>query len=669
MGFNLGKSISVFNTLRLSPGKMAEEMKKKFKLVVTGSRDWSNAFYEVLSTGANMDVPAAEHDKKLKEFIEVVSLPQDEEDCRQIKSDLIICTFKQEDLIEDNLLKYKTLYKMRPPAICFIEEPVSENKKFEIQSQLDYLFISNVQWIQAPTEEAIGDVAETILKINKRYDLPLAYRFPILREKMAKNLIHSTGAQNMIIALASSLPTNLPIIGVIIGLLAVAGETTVLTVNQIKLCMQLAGLYGLELNLIDRIKELWPLVGTALGFRAIARSLVGFIPLAGPTIKGAIAYGGTQLVGETVRWYYQEGKTLNPEEKKKIYDEAKEKALNTAKKYLEKFKSKAGKPAQESGKEELDFDNIEDGIDQLEKEITRLEEEMNEESLKTIDTLVPPPPKETEEEPEEVRKRAVVKEAEIKPGTPQEPKIEEKKHEKPMEKADKKLPVKAKPIVKEIIRNDLPKDAAPAIIEVKRKEPEIVKPVKQDVKAQEVKKQIPPKPEVKKAEPVKPVEKVTSVEPEKKETVVKKKPVSKPEIKQEVKAVKEPVPEKKPEVKAPPKTEQVKEPEKIETKVAKPAVIVKKAEPKPKTQLPAAKKGEAQTVREIPILKKVEIKKPEPVKAAPPKKEEKAEKQENQQVKKVKVIKKVVTKKTVDEKAEPNVTESKKPGEKKEDKK
>ncbi len=450
MGFNLGRSISVLNALRLTPGKMTEELRKNFKLVITGSKDWSNAFLEVLTTGANLDTPAEERDKKLREFIDVVSLPQDEEDCRAIKSDMIICAFNLEDATEENLSRYKTVFKLRQPALCFIEEPAAEKKKDEIKSLLDYLFVSGVEWIPSPTEESIKEKADLILNMTKKFDVSMAYRFPVLRETMAKKLIHDTGMQNMIIALASSLPTNLPIIGIIIGLLAVAGETTVLTMNQLKLCMQIAGIYGMEMNLMDRIRELWPLVGTALGFRTIARSLAGFIPLAGPTIKGAIGYGGTQLVGETARWYYQEGKKLSNEEKNKIFDEAKENALKAAQKYVEKLKKSAGKQENKDiANKKMDFDNIEDGIQHLEDEISRLEEEMKEDMNNTLEKY-----QQAEERCDEEQKEVEVKEEPEETVTT--PEAEPPKTEEPAPKKELHL--------EETIEGELPKDAGTVFV-------------------------------------------------------------------------------------------------------------------------------------------------------------------------------------------------------------
>ena len=501
MGFNLGRSISVLNALRLTPGKMTEELKKNFKLMITGSKDWSNAFFEVLTAGAKMDTPAEERDKKLRTFVDVVSLPHDEEDCRAIKSDMIICAFNLEDATEDNLAKYKLIFKLRQPAVCFIEEPASEKKKEEIRSLLDYLFISGVEWIPSPTEESIKEKADVLLNMTKKFDVSMAYRFPVLRETMAKKLIHDTGMQNMIIALASSLPTNLPIIGIIIGLLAVAGETTVLTMNQLKLCMQIAGIYGMEMNLMNRIRELWPLVGTALGFRTIARSLAGFIPLAGPTIKGAIGYGGTQLVGETARWYYQEGKKLSNEEKSKIFEDAKENALKAAQKYVERLKKTAKiQDNKNTDKKKVDFDNIEDGIEQLENEISRLENEMKEDMDQTAEKY-----RSAEERCEEEEKAAEVEETPEMKKTPPEAELQKVEESAPKEEVHRE----------ETIEGELPKDAGTVF-------------VTQGEKQEKAKESLPEKKPIKTA---------------KEEPVAKKTEAVKTEISKEEK--KSPLPEKK----------------------------------------------------------------------------------------------------------------------------
>ena len=336
-------SFNMLNSLRVTPAEIKKETQKKFKLVITGSPEMVSPFYETLIRSVNLGMTGASDRLTIDDLLQVHPLPMEDSVRQDLQSDAIIFLLSHKDADRDNLLRYRDLYKLKPPAHLFIEDPGDAEEQERLYQLMDDLNLSGREWIEPPTYDTIRDKAEVLLKINPRIDAAMAYRFPILRDAMAQILIHKTGIQNMIIALASSLPANIPIIGIIVGLLGAAGETTVLTMNQLKLCMQLAGIYGLELNLADRIKELWPLVGTAFGFRAIARTLVGFIPVAGPTIKGAIAYAGTHLVGETSRWYYEEGRRLSADEKNRIYKNALAKAKQTAALYFDQLKAKVKK--------------------------------------------------------------------------------------------------------------------------------------------------------------------------------------------------------------------------------------------------------------------------------------------------------------------------------------
>ncbi len=46
------------------------------------------------------------------------------------------------------------------------------------------------------------------------------------------------------------------------------------------------------------------MVGAGFGFRAIARTLLDFVPVAGWAVKGAIAYTGTRAIGEGAVRYF-----------------------------------------------------------------------------------------------------------------------------------------------------------------------------------------------------------------------------------------------------------------------------------------------------------------------------------------------------------------------------
>jgi uncharacterized protein (DUF697 family) len=46
-------------------------------------------------------------------------------------------------------------------------------------------------------------------------------------------------------------------------------------------------------------------IGSGVGFRAVARSLLGMVPVAGWAVKGSIAYAGTRALGEAAKRYFE----------------------------------------------------------------------------------------------------------------------------------------------------------------------------------------------------------------------------------------------------------------------------------------------------------------------------------------------------------------------------
>ena len=47
------------------------------------------------------------------------------------------------------------------------------------------------------------------------------------------------------------------------------------------------------------------MIGSGLGFRAVARKAVGARPVVGWAVKGAIAYAGTRALGEAAVRYFE----------------------------------------------------------------------------------------------------------------------------------------------------------------------------------------------------------------------------------------------------------------------------------------------------------------------------------------------------------------------------
>ena len=116
----------------------------------------------------------------------------------------------------------------------------------------------------------------------------LGARLPVVREPLSEALIEKYSRQNAIAAVAIFIP---------------GADFPVLTLNQIRLVLRLASAHGVEVDQ-DRWPEVVATLGAALGFRAVARSLLGAVPVAGWLVKGSVAYAGTRAVGEAAHRYF-----------------------------------------------------------------------------------------------------------------------------------------------------------------------------------------------------------------------------------------------------------------------------------------------------------------------------------------------------------------------------
>jgi uncharacterized protein (DUF697 family) len=116
----------------------------------------------------------------------------------------------------------------------------------------------------------------------------LAARLPVLREPLCRELIESFSRKNGIVAVAIFVP---------------GADFPVLTLNQIRLVLRLGAAYGVEIDQ-QRLPEVLATVAAGFGFRAVARQVLGAIPVAGWLVKGGVAYAGTRALGETAQRYF-----------------------------------------------------------------------------------------------------------------------------------------------------------------------------------------------------------------------------------------------------------------------------------------------------------------------------------------------------------------------------
>ena len=113
--------------------------------------------------------------------------------------------------------------------------------------------------------------------------MALASDFTFMRPSLADTMIANTAKQNAIIAAVFFLP---------------GADMPVMLINQIKMAMQLAFIYGEELT-VKRIAEVFAVVGMAYLSRAISRSAGGDLPkyLKLP-VNVAVAYATTLGIGK-----------------------------------------------------------------------------------------------------------------------------------------------------------------------------------------------------------------------------------------------------------------------------------------------------------------------------------------------------------------------------------
>ena len=143
----------------------------------------------------------------------------------------------------------------------------------------------------------VDEIAAAIAAQLGEAGTSLAARLPVLREHVCQGLIERFSRQNGIIGAAFFIP---------------GADFAVLTLNQIRLVLRLAAAHGVEIDQ-SRLPEVLATVGAGLGFRALARQVLGVVPVAGWVVKGGIAYAGTRALGEAAQRYFAAQGKVGPE--------------------------------------------------------------------------------------------------------------------------------------------------------------------------------------------------------------------------------------------------------------------------------------------------------------------------------------------------------------------
>jgi uncharacterized protein (DUF697 family) len=170
-------------------------------------------------------------------------------------------------------------------------------------------------------------------------EIAVGRRLPALRETISAKLTRDAARSALKIAIASAVVDQVPVLGVVLGAMASAGDTVAITAIQIVLLMQIGATYGKEPDM-QRTWEMLPVLGGGFGWRILARELSGFIPVAGVAIKGAIAYAGTIVVGEGITFYYEHGRHMTRADAAVLYENARRSAIAVAREVISRLRKR-----------------------------------------------------------------------------------------------------------------------------------------------------------------------------------------------------------------------------------------------------------------------------------------------------------------------------------------
>jgi hypothetical protein len=192
-----------------------------------------------------------------------------------------------------------------------------------------------------------GDEASPIPFIvadHHKIEMALARTFPAFRPVVVSKMIARIARENAFFCLVTGLPNVVPnLLELPWAIGEFATDTAFLTMNQIRLALMLAAVHGHPVGYREQKVELAGIVAGAFGWRALARELVGKIPLGGGLIpKAAVAFAGTYVVGLSLDKLNRTGLRLSRQERRDAYADAFAKSKDAVRELAPKLHEKTG---------------------------------------------------------------------------------------------------------------------------------------------------------------------------------------------------------------------------------------------------------------------------------------------------------------------------------------
>lgn len=172
-----------------------------------------------------------------------------------------------------------------------------------------------------------------ILDKKQELEIPLARQFPVFRRTVVTRVIQRTSRENAMFSLVTALPNVVPnLLELPWAVGEFATDTAFLTINQVRMAFLIAAANNKPVGYTEQKLELATIAAGAFGWRAIARELIGKIPLGGGLIpKAAVSFAGTYVVGLSLERLHRTGSAMGKAETRDAYTIALEQGKGIAK--------------------------------------------------------------------------------------------------------------------------------------------------------------------------------------------------------------------------------------------------------------------------------------------------------------------------------------------------
>ena len=213
---------------------------------------------------------------------------------------------------------------------------VDDELASEVEHLTDKLFYFNYRHPERSLVSIINSRRGTELRLSLAMHLP-AFRLPV-----ARRIVREISRENAMFVIATALGNVVPsVFEPILGIAEAASDTVILTANQVRMLFMLGAIYGAKVGYMAQWKELSSIVGTAFGWRSLARNLVSKIPFGGGLVpKGAVAYAGTTVVGQGMVFFYTTGRKMTKQEVKEAFSRAYSEAVGNVRSLVSRLRSR-----------------------------------------------------------------------------------------------------------------------------------------------------------------------------------------------------------------------------------------------------------------------------------------------------------------------------------------